>query len=233
MVAENIKNLLEKIDKTCADAGRVPDSVKLIAVSKTFGHEMILEAVKAGVFDIGESYVQELSGKHDQVSDPRIRWHFIGHLQSNKVKFVADWIHLIHSVDNDSVATEIQKRGAALKRKINVLVEVNTSGETTKFGLRPEGTAEFIGRIGRHPNVKVQGLMTVGPLSEDMDESRRAFRRLKKIFDDVNREGILHEPMTHLSMGMSHDFPVAIEEGSTMVRIGTAIFGSRTQSHVN
>ena len=232
MVAENVKNIREQIQKACIAAGRNPDSVTLIAVSKTFGHEMIAEAVLEGVFDIGENYVQELVRKREQVPDSRIRWHFIGHMQSNKVKHIADWIYLIHSVDNDRVAVELQKRGEKLGRSINVLVEVNTSGEATKNGVKPEGALDLIRTISTFPNIDVQGLMTIGPFEPDSTGSRKSFRRLKSMFDEINAAAILRRPMVHLSMGMSHDFTAAIEEGSTMVRIGTSIFGSRTKPNL-
>jgi len=229
MIAENVKNLQESIKNACIAAGRSPDSVTLLAVSKTFGHARVQEAVGAGILDIGENYVQELTAKREKISDARIRWHFIGHLQSNKVKFIADWIHMIHSIDNDGVAAEVEKRGVKMGRSINVLVEVNTSAEATKFGVSPAGAAALVERVGSHPHIRVQGLMTIGPFSTDPEESRKSFRLLKKVFDQVNSAGILPQPMEHLSMGMSHDFPAAIAEGATIVRIGTAIFGTRTK----
>jgi pyridoxal phosphate enzyme (YggS family) len=233
MIAENVKNIQEKIKSACIAAGRSPDSVTLIAVSKTFGYDKIMEVARAGVLDVGENYVQEVTAKRGQISDNRIRWHFIGHMQSNKVKYIADWIHLIHSIDNANVATEVEKRGARLGRTVGVLVEVNTSGEATKYGVRPNEAAELIRRIAVHPHLNVQGLMTIGPFSTDLEQSRQSFRLLKNIFDNVNSAGILPQPMTHLSMGMTQDFPVAIAEGSTIVRIGRAIFGSRTKPNAN
>ena len=233
MVAENIKNIQEQIDRACIAAGRAPGSVTLIAVSKTFDSAKIAEAIRAGVFDIGENYVQEATRKREELADGRIRWHFIGHMQSNKVKYIVDWIHLIHSVDNERVALEIQKRGERLKRAIQVFVEVNTSGEATKYGVKPEQALDLVRSISHYSNVDVQGLMTIGPFTEDLEASRRSFRLLRTLFEEINVAGVLHQPMRHLSMGMSHDFRIAIEEGATMVRIGTAIFGSRTTTHPN
>ena len=227
MIAENVKNIQENIKTACIAAGRSPESVTLIAVSKTFGYDRIQEVLHAGVFDIGENYVQEIVEKRQNIQDERVRWHFIGHLQSNKVKYIVEWVNLIHSVDNVNVAVEIQKRGAKLNRVVDVLVEVNTSGEASKFGVKPEETSELIQQISVNPNLRIKGLMTIGPFLPDPGQSRPAFRTLKRVFDDVNRAGIVHYPLVHLSMGMTHDFIVAIEEGSTMVRIGTAIFGSR------
>jgi pyridoxal phosphate enzyme (YggS family) len=227
MIAENVKNIQENIKTACIAAGRSPECVTLIAVSKTFGYDGIQEVLQTGVFDIGENYVQEIVEKRQKIPDERVRWHFIGHLQSNKVKYIVEWVNLIHSVDNVNVAVEIQKRGAKLNRVIDVLVEVNTSGEASKFGVKPEQTSELIQKISLHPNLRIKGLMTIGPFLPDPGQSRPAFRMLKRVFDEVNSAGIVQNPLVHLSMGMTHDFTVAIEEGSTMVRIGTAIFGSR------
>jgi len=233
MIAENVKNIQEKIRNACMAAGRNPDSVTLIAVSKTFGFHEIEEAVRAGVLDIGENYVQEITEKRHRVPEPNIRWHFIGHLQSNKVKHIAEWVHLIHAVDNENVAAEIQKRGLILGKVIGILIEVNTSGESSKFGVAPRKAIEFARRISTQSNLKVQGLMTVGPFLPDAAQSRPSFRLLKTVFDEINSAHVFQEPMKHLSMGMTHDFTVAIEEGSTMVRIGTAIFGTRPKPNVH
>ena len=233
MIAENVKNIQEKIKNACIAAGRNPDSVTLIAVSKTFGFHDIEEVARAGVLDVGENYVQEIREKRARVIEPAIRWHFIGHLQSNKVKYIADWVHLIHSVDNEYVAAEIQKRGALLGRVIDVLIEVNTSGESSKFGVTPGNAIDLVRKLSGQPNLRVQGLMTISSYLPDPAESRPSFRLLRTLFDDINAGNVLREQMKHLSMGMTHDFTVAIEEGSTMVRIGTAIFGSRPKPNVH
>ncbi len=233
MIAENVKNLQEKIKNACLAAGRNPDSVTLIAVTKTFGFLEIDEVARAGVHDVGENYVQEVREKKTKVTEPGIRWHFLGHLQSNKVKYVAEWVHLIHSVDNDNVAAEIQKRGAMLGRVMDVLIELNTSGEQTKFGVKPGKAVDLVRQISYLPNLNVQGLMTIGPFTSDPEDSRPSFRLLKTVFEEINSAKLLRQPMRHLSMGMSHDFTVAIEEGSTMVRIGTAIFGTRPKPNVH
>ena len=233
MIAENVKIVREKIRNACLAARRSPDSVTLIGVSKTFDDNSIAEAIHAGLLDIGENYVQEVSEKREKLSDDRIRWHFIGHLQSNKVKYIADWVHLIHSVDNERVASEIQKRAIKLGRSIDVLIEVNTSGESSKFGVKPEEADGLARQVSGFSGIRLRGLMTIGPFSDEMEQSRMAFRKLKAVFDEVNDAGFLKQKMEHLSMGMSHDFIAAIEEGSTMVRIGTAIFGSRQTANVN
>lgn len=229
MIAENIQNIKENLKKTCLRIGRDPNEVSLIAVSKTFSKENIIEALNAGSVDFGENYVQELVEKRNALTGRDIRWHFIGHLQSNKVKYIAEWIHMIHSVDSADVAKEIQKRALQFNRKIDLLVEVNTSEEATKFGVKPAQASALIEYVGRLPNVNLRGLMTIGPFTDHKEESRASFRKLKQIFDQANASGIVEHPMTELSMGMTHDFETAIEEGSTIIRIGTAIFGTRSK----
>lgn len=226
MVADNIRHIRESVEGTCNRLGRDPASVKLIAVGKTFPPEKILEAVNAGVADIGENYVQEATAKRSALNDERIRWHFIGHLQTNKVKYIAEWVAMIHSVDNIRCAEEIQRHAARLGRRIDVLVEVNTSEEATKFGVKPQQAVEFVHSLAVLPNVSVKGLMTIGPFTDRAEESRASFRLLKTLFDEINRSKRM--ALTELSMGMTHDYQLAIEEGATMIRIGTAIFGSRT-----
>lgn len=227
MIAENVQKVQERVRRACERARRDAQSVRLIAVTKTFGVEKIRAAVEAGIKDIGENFVQELREKRQVLDDPSIRWHFVGHLQSNKVKYIADYIHLIHSLDHRSVAEEVDKRGAKNGRVLDVLVEVNTSGEKSKFGLQPESTVEFVKSIAGLRNLKVKGLMTIGPFLPDPEDSRPAFRTLREVRDEVARSGIENVEMTELSMGMTNDFEVAIEEGATMIRIGTAIFGPR------
>ncbi len=230
MVAENVEIIKNRIREVCLRCGRKPADVLLLGVSKTFGIEKIREAVFAGLFDIGENYTQELEEKRNQLNDVRVRWHFIGHLQTNKVRFIADYIHLIHSVDNDRVAEEIQRRADKVDRTIDVLVEVHTTDEATKFGVLPEKTLEFIKRISAFNRVRVQGLMTMGPFSDDPEDSRPSFQQLADLGRRITKEGIENVAMQHLSMGMSHDFEVALEEGATIVRIGTRVFGERTKA---
>ncbi len=230
MIAENIQNIGENLKKTAIRCGRDPKEISLIAVSKTFGVDKILEAVEAGSMDFGENYVQELVEKFDQLRHKNLRWHFIGHLQSNKVKYISEWIHMIHSVDSESLAAEIDKRAGKANRIIDVLAEVNTSEEATKFGVRPEDACSFVEKISRFEHIRVKGLMTIGPYTENKQESRVSFSSLRSIFDETNRRGAVREPLTVLSMGMTHDYDIAIEEGATMIRIGTAIFGARTNT---
>jgi len=228
MVAENIQNIKKNIEKTCLSIGRDPVNVKLVAVSKTFSSEKVSEALATGTVDFGENYVQELVDKRNALLGKNIRWHFIGHLQSNKVKYIADWIYLIHSVDSESLAAEIQKRVEKANRTIDILVEVNTSEEATKFGVKPAKAIELLKHVSQFPNINLKGLMTIGPFTDDKNASRGSFQLLKSIFDEANDTIVAKKPMSELSMGMTHDYEIAIAEGSTMVRIGTAIFGSRT-----
>ena len=227
MVAENVESIKKRIREVCSRCGRRPEDVLLVGVSKTFGVDSIQNAVNSGLFDIGENYAQELLEKRNRLGDDRIRWHFIGHLQSNKVKHVIEYVHLIHSVDNDRVAEEIQKRAEKAGRMVNVLIEVHTTDEATKYGVLPADIIELLKRISKFDRVRVQGLMTMGPFSDDPDDSRPSFRQLAELRDRISREGIENVTMQHLSMGMTHDFEVALEEGATIVRIGTAIFGTR------
>ncbi len=228
MVAENVETIKKRIWDVCSRCGRRPGDVLLVGVSKTFGVDSIQKAIDAGLFDIGENYAQELLEKRSRLGDDRIRWHFIGHLQSNKVKHVIEYVHLVHSVDNDRVAEEIQKRAEKTGRNVNVLIEVHTTDEASKYGVQPAGTLDLLKRISKFDRVKVQGLMTMGPFSDDPNDSRPSFRQVAELRDRITREGIENVAMHHLSMGMTHDFEVAIEEGATIVRIGTAIFGMRT-----
>jgi pyridoxal phosphate enzyme (YggS family) len=199
-------------------------------VSKTFPAERVREAVQVGVLDIGENYVQELLEKREKLADAAIRWHFIGHLQSNKVKYIAPWVALIHAVDSVGLAREINNRAAKSGRVLELLVEVNTTGEGTKFGVQPDTTVSFVRSLEGFPNIRVAGLMTIGPFLPDPEGSRPMFRMLRELRAEVARIGQDNVTMHHLSMGMTGDFEVAIEEGSTLIRVGTAIFGSRKRS---
>jgi PLP dependent protein len=230
MVKENVETVKNRIRELCIRCGRKPEDVLLLGVSKTFGVDRMREALAADLFDLGENYAQELLEKRTLLNDDRIRWHFIGHLQSNKVKYIAEYVHLIHSVDDEGLAEEIQKRAERHDRSIDILVEVHTTDEATKYGVRPELTLELVKRISRFDRVHVQGLMTMGPFSDDPDDSRPSFRQLKEIGAQIARERLNNVAMRHFSMGMSHDYEVAVEEGATIVRIGTEIFGNRTGS---
>jgi PLP dependent protein len=230
MIAENLKNLRKRIEQTCQKCGREVDSVQLIAVSKTFSVDLIKEAIDAGQNDFGENYVQELQEKHKAFTERSLHWHFIGHLQSNKVKYIAEFVDLIHSIDDLNLGKEINKRAERYRRVQDVLVEVHTTDEATKAGIPPEQTIALIKELSQLSHLRVCGLMTMGPFSDDPNDSRASFRCVADLKKQIDAEGIVNVQMRHLSMGMTHDFEVAIEEGSTLVRIGTAIFGRRTKN---
>jgi PLP dependent protein len=230
MIAENLKNLRIRIEQTCQKCGRRSEDVQLIAVSKTFPVKAIQEAVGAGHIDFGENYVQELQEKRQVLAIHPVHWHFIGHLQSNKAKYIAEYIHLIHSVDDISLGKEISKRAERFKRVQDVLVEVHTTDEATKYGVPPKTTIALLKDLSQLQYLRVCGLMTMGPFSDDSNNSRQSFRQLADLKKEIVAEGIENIHMKHLSMGMTHDFEAAIEEGSTIVRIGTAIFGRRVKN---
>jgi PLP dependent protein len=227
MISANIDRLRGRIISACGRSGRRPEDVTLIAVAKTFPAHLVEEAVSAGVADIGENYVQEVLGKRAALSALDIRWHFIGHLQSNKVRQIAEWVHLVHALDSISLARELDERAARAGRVIEVLVEVNTTGEQTKFGLPPESIAGFIRSLEPFSHIRIGGLMTIGPFLPDPEGSRPMFRTLRRLRDEIAGTPQANMDLRHLSMGMTGDFEVAVEEGATLVRIGTAIFGSR------
>jgi pyridoxal phosphate enzyme (YggS family) len=230
MISDNINAIRERISRACGRAGRPADGVTLVAVAKTFPVHAVREAFEAGVKDVGENYVQELCAKKSELPEAGLRWHFIGHLQSNKVKQIAPWISMIHAVDSAPLAAEIDRRAAAARRVIDCLIEVNTTGETTKFGLPPDRVAPLVRSLESFGHISVAGLMTIGPFLPDPEGSRPMFRRLRELRDEIAALGQPNAPMRHLSMGMTGDFEVAIDEGATLVRIGTAIFGPRTRA---
>ncbi len=227
MITENVEDIGRRIERACRRAGRLSSEVTLVAVSKTFPAERIRQVIVAGVCDIGENYVQEAVGKRELLAGLDIRWHFVGHLQSNKVKYLIQWVSLIHTIDSIGLAREIDRQAARVGRTMEVLVEVNTTGESTKFGVAPDQTEELLRGLTPFRNIRVCGLMTIGPFLPDPEGSRPMFRQLRLLKEDLSREKYHNVELEHLSMGMTGDFEVAIEEGATIVRIGTAIFGSR------
>ena len=226
MVVENYRNVKADIEKTAINAGRDPKDITLIAVSKTKPLSDIESLIAIGVEDFGENKVQELCNKYENVSKP-VRFHQIGHLQTNKVKYVVDKANLIHSVDSLKLAKEIQKE--AVKKGIisQILIEVNIAEEESKFGLKSDDVIPFLGTISQYDHIHVNGLMTIAPFVEDPEDNRKYFRALKQLSLDIICKNIDNIDMNVLSMGMTNDYKVAIEEGATMVRVGTAIFGHR------
>ena len=226
MVVDNYKKIRQEIDKTARQCGRDPSEITLIAVSKTKPLSDIEQLIDIGVEDYGENKVQELCDKYDNVSRP-VRFHLIGHLQTNKVKYVVDKACLIHSVDSVKLAKEIQKEACKKNIIAEILIEVNVAEEETKFGLTVNEVIPFIEEISSYPNIHVNGLMTIAPFVENPDDNRKYFRTLNQLSLDIISKNIDNVNMSILSMGMTNDYKVAIEEGATMVRVGTAIFGTR------
>jgi len=237
-LADNYKRIRERICAACERAGRRPDDVRLVAVTKTVEIDVIRTAIEAGLTDLGENRVQELVKRAGMVREhlnrrrtieqdhnvPTPCWHMIGHLQRNKVRTVLPWTDMIHSVDSLRLAEEISDQATKLEKNIPVLIEVNTSGEKTKFGIAVGAVSYLVEHIVHLPNIKLVGLMTMAPLVDDPETVRPAFTRLRELFEDIQKENIAGPEFTELSMGMTNDFEAAIEEGATMVRIGRGIF---------
>lgn len=226
MLTQNYDMVQKEIDSACEKAGRDKDEVRLIAVSKTKPVEMLEELYAHGCRDFGENKVQELVEKYETLPKD-IRWHMIGHLQRNKVKYIVDKVYLIHSVDSLRLAEEISKEAVKKQVTVNILIEVNVAQEETKFGLRTDETAELVRAISALPGICVKGLMTIAPYVENAEENRQYFQNLKQLSVDIMHKNIDNISMGSLSMGMSGDYPVAVEEGATYVRVGTSIFGER------
>lgn len=224
MIEQNLNKIKENIFDICSEANRDPAKIKIIAVSKNFGVRHIQEALAAGQIDFGENRPQELDGKAKLIRD-KICWHFIGNLQKNKVKYVVKTAEFIHSVNSFALAEEINKRAEKNDKVQKILVEINTSGEDSKQGLTKDSEIEnTVYKIGDFKNLKLIGLMTMAPYTDDENKIRKSFIFLRMLKDKFVQNGV---ELEHLSMGMSSDYKIAIEEGATMVRIGSAIFGDR------
>ncbi len=225
-IADNLARIHDRITAAAQVTGREPDSVRLVAVSKTRPAADVISAFQAGQTVFGENYIQELVPKLTEVPHP-VDWHVIGHLQSNKVKYIAGQVALIHSVDRISLAEEINRQWGTLGKVCDILIQVNISGEATKSGTTTEDALRLIHQCARLPHVSVTGLMTMPPFFDDPEAARPCFATLRRLAETVTDEAIAGVAMNELSMGMSGDFEVAIQEGATLVRIGTAIFGER------
>jgi len=224
-ILDRVRDIYLSIEDVCGRCGRSPDDVKLIAVSKIFPVEVVRNAYDSGIRVFGENKAQELRDKAPQLPND-IEWHFIGHLQKNKIKYVAPVSTLIQSVDSYNLAEALSAFGVKNNKVISILAEVNTSGEESKFGLNPDDLINTFMKIRQLQNIKLEGLMTVGPLTSDESIIRVSFRLLKSLQEELS-EKVNQSEIATLSMGMSQDFKIAIEEGSTMIRVGTAIFGRR------
>jgi pyridoxal phosphate enzyme (YggS family) len=229
-LAENLNLIQQRIQAACERAGRDPASVTLLAVAKGQPPEAVSEAAKLGVMFIGENKVQEAKAKIPLCSG-KVRWHFIGHLQSNKCRDAVELFEMIQSVDSLALAQEISKRAEQAGKTMPILLEVNVAGEASKFGYKPDQMLAELAELNALPRIEVYGLMAVPPWSPVPENSRSHFRRLNEL--KTQAEQVLGAPLPHLSMGMSGDFEVAIEEGATIVRIGTALFGTRRKATEN
>ena len=229
-IAANLQSVRSRIDAASRRAGRDPSDIRLIAVSKTFSAAHVRAAWAAGQRDFGENKVQEALQKIGETSDIEIRWHLIGHLQSNKAKKSAGGFACIHSLDSIDLLKKLDSAAAELTVPPDVLVQVDLANEATKFGAAADDARRILDAAQEARAIKVRGLMLIPPWNEDQEQTRPWFRRLRELRDSWLRDGVPPASLAHLSMGMSHDFEAAIEEGATMVRVGTAIFGKRTYS---
>ncbi len=225
-IADNLRQVQQRIAAAAERSGRNSEDITLVAVTKTVPVERIREAIEAGVTHLGENRVQEARDKIPQITET-VTWHMIGHLQKNKAKYAVRLFDMIQSIDDWELAQEVDKRAAQVDRVMPVLIEVNTSGESSKFGVEPHHALALARQVDMLPHVQLKGFMTIAVFSEDETAVRRCFRTLREIFEMARQQSWTHADIAVLSMGMSHDFEIAIEEGATMVRIGTAIFGPR------
>ncbi|MFA0752296.1 MAG: hypothetical protein IMHGJWDQ_000043 [Candidatus Fervidibacter sp.] len=230
-VKENLEGVYKRIRKAAERVGRNPHEILLVGATKSVDVDFIRAAIEAGLEHIGENYAQEAWAKYQQIGD-RVTWHFIGHLQTNKAKLVARFCRFVQSLDRFALAEELSKRAGQLGREIECLVEVNIGGEASKSGVPPEEVESFLRQIAPLPHLHIVGLMAIPPFLPDPEQVRPFFRRMRELFERCQQLDLPNVEMRYLSMGMSHDFEVAIEEGANMVRVGTAIFGPRPPKEV-
>lgn len=223
---QNIAQVRQNIAQAAKKVGRNPEDILLLAVSKTKPVEQIKEAVSYGLTSLGENKVQEIMDKYEPMGEG-IHWHLIGHLQTNKVKYIIDKVDMIHSVESIRLAEEIEKRAAAKNKVMDILVEINIAQEESKFGIPVNEVESFLQELSKFSHIRIRGLMTVAPFVENPEENRLYFRKMRELLVDINTKKIDNINMDVLSMGMTGDYMVAIEEGATIVRVGTGIFGER------
>lgn len=224
-IADNLKEIEQKITVAAEKSGRKRDDVLLLAVSKTVEVPRIKEAVQLGLVDLGENKPQEINRKYFEIDN--VKWHQIGHLQTNKVKYIIDKVCLIHSLDSLKLAEEIQKRAEAKNITMDVLIEINIADEEAKHGVPIEDAEKLVLETAKFKNIRVKGLMTVAPFVENPEENRKYFKEMYKLFVDIKAKNYDNVNMAYLSMGMTNDYEIAIEEGANIVRIGTGLFGAR------
>jgi len=225
-IKKNLEVIKEKIDRAAQKSGRKGTDITVIAVTKTIDVARINELISYGIQNIGENKAQELRDKYPQI-DPSVNWHFIGHLQSNKIKYIIDKVKLIHSVDSEKLAYNINEAAKKHDKVMDILLQVNVAEDENKFGLSYKEVEPLLYKLKDLKNIRVRGLMTIVPYDEEAENNRLYFRRMKRLAVDIDNQNIDNISMEFLSMGMTNDFEIAIEEGSNMVRIGTGIFGAR------
>ena len=225
-IYDNISRLQEKVAKATNRVGREPNSVQIVAISKTKPIDAIHKVLNAGIFDIGENRVQEAKVKYNSINRPAT-WHMVGHLQTNKIKQAIQFFDIIQSVDSLRLAKAIDRRSADLGIQQSILIQVNTSGETSKFGIMPDQVQDFIKQASTYSNIQIKGLMTIAKPEQNSESIRPSFSMLRKLRDDIATQNLSNVDMNCLSMGMTNDFEVAIEEGANCIRIGRSIFGAR------
>lgn len=226
-LSQNLNDVLSRVEKAAIKSGRTLKDIDVIAVTKTVDVDVMSEAIKLGMYKLGENKPQEIKRKSEILKGDELQWHMIGNLQKNKIKYIIDKVSLIHSLDRMSLAQELQSKAQAKDLVINVLVQVNVSGEESKSGFKPEEVEDFIRQVAQFKNIRVKGLMTMAPFYAEPEETRFVFKGLRDLANKIESLNIEGVEMKHLSMGMTNDFEVAIEEGSNMVRVGTGIFGAR------
>lgn len=230
-IKSNIEKIKDEIASICNDCGRNPQEVNLMAVTKTVDVDAVFEAIDAGITDVGENKPQELARKYEVIGD-KVKWHLIGTLQTNKVKYIIDKVTMIHSLDREVLCEEIQKRAEKIDRIIDCLVQVNISKEETKHGLYKDDVVDFVKMVSeKYPNIRIKGLMTMAPFIEDYEVIESVFKGLKDLSLEIDSLSLKNVEMSTLSMGMSHDYHLAIKHGATIVRVGTAIFGPRNYNN--
>ena len=225
-ISENLKEIRQRIKRAAEVSGRSEDDILLLGVTKTIEIDRINALIECGVKTLGENRDQELVSKYETIGD-KAKWHLIGNLQTNKVKYIIDKVEMIHSLDSIKLAEEIDRQSKKHNKIMDVLIEINIAGEQSKHGIEPEKVDSFMLEMSKFDNICIRGFMTVAPFVENSQENRKYFEKMKKIFIDNQRKNVDNINMTYLSMGMTNDFEVAIEEGANIVRIGTGIFGKR------
>lgn len=226
-IKQNTADILKRVKNAAEKSGRKLEDINIIAVTKTVDVNKALEVVECGITNLGENRVQEFNNKYEKMLNNNIKWHMIGHLQRNKVKYIIDKVEMIHSVESIKLAEEINKKAGQKNIVAKILIEINIGGEESKFGINPNNSKSFINELREFKNIEICGIMTIAPYFDEYENTRIYFKKMKKIFDELSAINQENSQMKYLSMGMTNDYEIAIEEGSNIVRIGTGFFGQR------